>query len=93
MSDKHSLNSNGTVVELVDTGDLKSPGPKRPCGFESRPCYKNGMTCLYDRYGKGLFEAKKTLMLSGSTIQGYKISDSVTVACGLITTQKRNAEV
>lgn len=51
------------------------------------------MTCLYDRYGKGLFEAKKTLMLSGSTIQGYKISDSVTVACGLITTQKRNAEV
>lgn len=24
---------------MVDTGDLKSPGPKRPCGFESRSRY------------------------------------------------------
>lgn len=25
------------VVELADTGDLKSPGQMRLCGFESRP--------------------------------------------------------
>lgn len=24
---------------MVDTGDLKSPGPKRPCGFESHSRY------------------------------------------------------
>ncbi len=28
------------VVELADTGDLKSPGRLRPCGFESRPGYR-----------------------------------------------------
>lgn len=26
-------------MELADTGDLKSPGRLRPCGFESRPGY------------------------------------------------------
>lgn len=25
---------------MVDTADLKSSGPKRPCGFDSRPGYK-----------------------------------------------------
>ena len=28
---------NAQVVELADTGDLKSPGQMRLCGFESRP--------------------------------------------------------
>ena len=34
--------ANAQVVELADTGDLKSPGQMRLCGFESRPghcCY------------------------------------------------------
>ena len=31
---------NAWVVELVDTGDLKSPGHS-PCGFESRPRYQS----------------------------------------------------
>ena len=26
---------------MVDTRDLKSLGPKRPCGFESRPRHEN----------------------------------------------------
>jgi hypothetical protein len=34
------------VVELVDTLDLKSNGPKRPCGFKSRPGYTKAD--LYD---------------------------------------------
>ena len=29
--------ANAQVVELADTGDLKSPGQMRLCGFESRP--------------------------------------------------------
>ena len=29
------------VVELVDTQDLKSCGPKRPYGFDSRPRYQD----------------------------------------------------
>ena len=28
------------MVELADTGDLKSPGRLRPCGFESRPGHR-----------------------------------------------------
>ncbi len=31
----------GRVVELVDTPDLKSGGPKGPCGFESHLGYRN----------------------------------------------------
>ena len=27
---------------MVDTRDLKSLGPKRPCGFDSRPGHKKG---------------------------------------------------
>ena len=29
--------ANAQVVELADTGDLKSPGQMRLCGFKSRP--------------------------------------------------------
>ena len=37
-----SISTNGAVVELVDTQDLKSCGPKGPCGFDSHPPYKVG---------------------------------------------------
>ena len=32
------------VVELADTGDLKSPGQMRLCGFESRPGHWKGLS-------------------------------------------------
>ena len=37
--------------EMVDTRDLKSLGPKRPCGFDSRPGHKNTLS----RYLEGVF--------------------------------------
>ncbi len=36
---------------MVDTRDLKSLGPKRLCGFESRPGHKNTLS----RYLEGVF--------------------------------------
>jgi hypothetical protein len=35
-----SLSIDALVVELVDTQDLKSCGPQRPCGFDSRLRHK-----------------------------------------------------
>ena len=37
--------------EMVDTRDLKSLGPKRPCGFDSRPGHRNTLS----RYLEGVF--------------------------------------
>ena len=35
-----SISTNGAVLELVYRADLKSAGPKGPCGFESHQPYK-----------------------------------------------------
>ena len=40
-----SLSIDALVVELVDTQDLKSCGPQRPCGFDSRLRHKASHIC------------------------------------------------
>ena len=50
------------MVELVDTQDLKSCGPKRPCGFDSRLRYifiYMACHCLHLKDSKEFFKLLK----------------------------------
>jgi hypothetical protein len=53
------------VVELVDTQDLKSCGPKGPCGFDSRPGYKK-----YGSVAQWIEQQPSKLWVDGSNPSG-----------------------
>ncbi len=59
---------------MVDTGDLKSPGPYRLCGFESHFLYSSKIPCLLvKRVDMGFYYKISSTQSAHIFIWGYAL--------------------